>query len=264
MAIQEYPTVNPASSGLQGKMGEQAEVSRNQARRTETAPPASAAATDIPENFLANLLLKHAFYLEVFTLPELTQRLKLNSATVMRLLEYLRREKYVDIKAPGSFNGSATAISQNYRYGLTETGKRWTAQLLDYDSYVGPTPVTLENYWRQVEAQSIRQVQITRRQLTQGFSGLVIWPDLIRQLGPALISGRPIFIYGPPGNGKTAISLRLGELFTDTILVPYAIYVEGNVIRVFDAVTHRPVPEEGSSLLKTDPRSGPLPPPHGR
>lgn len=217
-------------------------------------PPASVAATGLPESFLANLLLKHAFYLEVFTLPELTGRLKLNAATVLQLLDYLRREKYVDIKAPGTLDGSATALSQNYRYGLTETGKRWTAQLLDYDSYVGPAPVTLEDYWRQVEGQSIRNFVVTRQALAQGFSGLVIRPELLRQLGPALVSGRPIFIYGPPGNGKTAISLRLGELFTDTIMVPYALYVEGNVIRVFDAVTHQPVPEEGGSLLRSDPR----------
>lgn len=251
MSSQELSTAGPTPTGLKVRMGVQDESREKLGTRTGAGP---AAATGIPENFLANLLLKHAFYLEVFTLPELTSRLKLNSAAILRLLEYLRREKYVDIKAPGSLDGSATAISQNYRYGLTETGKRWTAQLLDYDSYVGPAPVTLEDYWRQVEAQSIRQVQITRQQLTQGFSGLVIWPDLVRQLGPALVSGRPIFIYGPPGNGKTAISLRLGELFTDTILVPYAIYVEGNVIRVFDAVTHKPVAEEGGSLLRPDPR----------
>ena len=92
--------------------------------------------------------------------------------------------------------------------------------------------------------------------MEQGFSGLVISEDLFDQLGPAVVSGKPLFIYGPPGNGKTAISLRLGTLMEDTIMVPHALYVEGNVIRVFDEVTHRPVDGEmeKESVFKADSR----------
>ncbi len=96
--------------------------------------------------------------------------------------------------------------------------------------------------------------RVNRERLEQGFAGLVISDNLFDQLGPAVVSGKPLFIYGPPGNGKTAISLRLGTLMDDTIMVPYALYVEGNVIRVFDEVTHRPVDGETESLFKTDTR----------
>ncbi len=209
---------------------------------------------DIPESFLANLLIKHAFYLEVFTLPDMTSRLKLNSALVMHLIDYLRREKYVEVKGSASLNGAATSISQNYRYALTDGGKRRAAQLFEFDNYVGPTPVTLEDYCQQVEGQSIRDQKVRPENLQAGFAGLVIAPDLLDKLGPALGSGKPIFIYGPPGNGKTAISLRLGSVLNDLIMVPYALYVEGNVIRVFDEVTHRPVDQEHNGLFKTDPR----------
>ena len=217
-------------------------------------PPGRIEELTIPENFLANLMIKHAFYLELFTLPDMTSRLKLNSAIVMHLIDYLRREKYVEVKGSGSLNGSATAISHNYRYALNELGKRRAAQLFEFDNYVGPTPVSLEEYWRQVEAQSIRGFRVNRRQLEQGFTGLVISDTLFDQLGPAMVSGKPIFIYGPPGNGKTAISLRLGIVLDDTIMVPYALFVEGNVIRVFDQVTHRPVKGETESLFKIDSR----------
>lgn len=217
-------------------------------------PPATIAAVAIPENFLASLLIKHAFYLEVFTLPDMTSRLKLNSALVMHLIDYLRREKYVEVKGSASLNGAATAISQNYRYALTEGGKRRAAQLFEFDNYVGPVPVTLEEYCQQVEGQSIRDQRVQPEGLQAGFNGLIIAPDLLDQLGPALGSGKPIFIYGPPGNGKTAISLRLGSVLDDPIMVPYALYVEGNVIRVFDEVTHRPVAGESGSILKADPR----------
>jgi hypothetical protein len=217
-------------------------------------PSTSISDIGIPENFLANLLLKQAFYLEVFTLPDMTSRLKLNSGIVLHLIDYLRREKYIEVRGAASLNGAASAISQNYRYSLNETGKRRASLLFEFDNYVGPAPVTLEEYWQQVEGQSIRDFRVNRERLEQGFAGLVISEDLFDQLGPAVVSGKPIFIYGPPGNGKTAISLCLGTIMDDSIMVPYALFVEGNVIRVFDEVTHRPVDGEVESLFKADGR----------
>ncbi|OPX19483.1 MAG: hypothetical protein BZ151_09040 [Desulfobacca sp. 4484_104] len=75
---------------------------------------------------------------------------------------------------------------------------------------------------------------------------MVVTPELINQLGPALMSGKPLFLYGPPGNGKTTIALRLGQMWDDVILIPYAIYVEGQIVRLFDEMIHRPVPAPGS------------------
>jgi hypothetical protein len=208
----------------------------------------------IPETFLANLLLKHAFYLEIFTLMDMTSLLKLSSAITLHLIDYLRREKYIEVRGSVNLNGVATSISQNYRYSLNNTGKNRASQLFEFDNYVGPAPVSLEDYWRQVEGQSIKDLQVNRHRLEQGFIGLIISEALIDQLGPAVGSGKPIFIYGPPGNGKTAISLRLGGVMDDAIMVPYALYVEGNVIRVYDEVTHRPITGEAESLFKTDGR----------
>jgi hypothetical protein len=217
-------------------------------------PPGSINDVQMPESFLANLLVKHAFYLEVFTLPDMTSRLKLNSAIVTHLIDYLRREKYVEVRGSASLNGAATAISQNYRYSLNDIGKRRAAQLFEFDNYVGPAPVTLEEYWRQVEGQSIKDFRMNRERLKRGCADLIIADDLFDRLGPAVGSGKPIFIYGPPGNGKTAISLRLGTVLDDAIMVPYALYVEGNVIRIFDEVTHRRVGGEAESLVKVDAR----------
>jgi hypothetical protein len=208
----------------------------------------------IPETFLANLFLKHAFYLEIFLLADMTARLKLNSALVMHLIDHLRREKYVEVRGSASLNGTATAISQNYRFSLTEAGKRRASQLFEFDTYVGPVPVSLEEYWLQVEGQSIRQFRINRKRMIDGFAGLIMSQGLLDQLGQAVASGKPLFLYGPPGNGKTAVSMRLGTLMNDTIMVPYALYVEGNVIRIFDALTHSPVAQETESLIPGDPR----------
>ncbi len=202
----------------------------------------------VPEIFLANLTLKHCFYLDAFILGDLVERLKMPTTIVNQLLDYLRKEKYVDVRGPDALRPVASSLSLAHRYALTDGGKRRAGQLLEYDAYVGPAPISLEDYWHQVKQQSIQLTGVTPPRLQQAFHNLVISPDLLGMLGPAAVSGKPLFLYGPPGNGKTTIALRLGSIWDDTILVPYAMYVEGNVIRVFDAVTHQEVnrgPEVG-------------------
>jgi len=107
---------------------------------------------------------------------------------------------------------------------------------------VGAAPVTLSDYASQVRRQNLKRPAVGPERLEQIFKGLVLAPDLVDCLGPALMSGKPLFLYGPSGNGKTSLALRLGELWDDFILIPYALYVEGHVIRVFDEITHRPAP----------------------
>lgn len=203
----------------------------------------------VPEIFLAHLTLKHCFYLDVFVLGDLVERLKLPATILTQLVDYLRKEKYVEVRGPDALRPVANPLSLAHRYALSDGGKRRAAQLLEYDAYVGPAPVSLENYWHQVRLQSIQLTRVTPPRLHQAFQDLVISPDLLGLLGPAAVSGKPLFLYGPPGNGKTTIAQRLGGMWDDAILVPYAMYVEGNVIRVFDEVTHQeaniPGPEVG-------------------
>lgn len=199
----------------------------------------------LPEIFLANLTLKHCFYLDVFQLGDLSERLRLPPSILTQLLEYLRREKYVEIRGADPLRLTANAVDLTHRQALTEAGKRRAAQLLEYDAYVGPAPVTLAEYWRQVQSQSVAGVGVTPEGLRRVFEGLVIAPEMLSQLGPAMVSGKPLFLYGPAGNGKTTIALRLGKLWDDVILVPYAILVEGNVIRVFDEISHQSLEASG-------------------
>ncbi len=194
----------------------------------------------LPEIFLANLTLKHCFYLDTFHLSDLVERLKLSTTVLSLLLEYLKKEKYLEVRGPDPLRPAANPLSLTNRYALTEAGKRRASLLLEYDAYVGPAPVSLEDYWQQVTRQSIKLSAVTPSRLRQVFQGLVLAPDLLEQLGPAAVSGKPLFLYGPPGNGKTTIALRLGEIWEDAILVPYALYVEGNVIRVYDEISHKP------------------------
>ena len=192
----------------------------------------------VPEIFLANLTLKHCFYLDTFYLSDLADRLRLSTTVLTQLVDYLRKEKYLEIRGPDPLKPVANPLALANRLAITETGKRRAASLLEYDAYVGPAPVSLEDYWEQVSRQSLKLTRITPSNLEQVFEGLVVAPDLVEQLGPAAVSGKPLFLYGPAGNGKTTIATRLGRIWDDLILVPFALFVEGNVIRVYDEMTH--------------------------
>ncbi len=208
----------------------------------------------VPEIFLANLTLKHCFYLDTVYLSELSHRLKLSTTILTQLLDYLRKEKYLEIRGPDPLKPVANPVALTNRFAITELGKHRAGILLDYDAYVGPAPVSLEDYWQQVASQSFKLSTITQDNLAQVFEGLVITPDLLEQLGPATVSGKPLFLYGPAGNGKTTIAVRLGRIWDDTILVPFALYVEGNIIRVFDEITHYPVKHAASPQKQVDRR----------
>jgi predicted ATPase with chaperone activity len=195
----------------------------------------------LPEIFVADLTLKHCFYMKIFTLVELRDRLKLPSTIISDIIDYLILEEYLEIRGPDPLKPASTTLGLSNRYTLTDGGRKRAAQLLEYDAYVGPAPVSLEDYWQQVQQQSLKVTSVSLARLTRAFEGLVLSANMLEKLGPASVSGKPLFLYGPPGNGKTTIALRMGQVWDDAVLVPYALYVEGNVIRVFDEITHRPV-----------------------
>nr|MDQ2694286.1 AAA family ATPase [Pseudomonadota bacterium] len=159
------------------------------------------------------------------------------------LLNFLRAEACVEVR--GSNGGSGL------RYALTDRGRAAALDALLRGGYVGPAPVPLEDYSRVVQAQSVHHCVITKDILHDAFAGVVVPEALLDQLGPALHSGRAIFVYGPAGTGKTYISRRLALLVGDVVLIPHAIAVGDIVIQFFDPVVHRPVSADdaGPGLL---------------
>ena len=203
--------------------------------------PSSMEDLKVPKGFLAELALKHAFYLDVFGLKNLADRMKVNLAIVTELSEHLIRDKLLEARGAEARQEKSSFMGLGNRYALTAEGKRRAAQALEYDSYVGPVPVSLEDYWEQVNVQSIQNTEFEMSHLERAFEGLVVSPSLLEQLGPALMSGKSLFLYGPTGNGKTSIALRVGKIWDDAVFIPYSLYVEGHVVPVFDVITHHPI-----------------------
>jgi predicted ATPase with chaperone activity len=124
---------------------------------------------------------------------------------------------------------------------------------LEHNHYVGKAPVPLEQYRRYM--QQVRQnghEKITRERVRRAFSHLVLSDRVLDQLGPAINAAHSMFVYGPPGNGKTVISSAIHSLLDGELSVPHAIEVEGSIIRVFDPVNHEPVAPLDDDGMLTD------------
>lgn len=162
------------------------------------------------------------------------------------ILEALKREKLIEVKSSQGGLGEGA-----YTYGITGAGITRAREALDRSQYAGPAPVPFEVYNEAMRRQKTGRMTVTARTMRQVLSQLVISEATFQRLGPALNSGTSIFMYGPPGNGKTSVARAFGNLIlTQAMYIPYALYLDGQVIKVYDQVSHKLAPEaEGGSVV---------------
>lgn len=202
--------------------------------------------TGLSAAFLSNLALKLLYTRGFVSGTEIAEALKLPFANVVdRVLDYLRREHLVEVKG-----SSASGFGESsYQYGITDQGRARARELMADNSYVGPAPVQLDVYNAAVLAQSYSGQQISRDRMRDTLKHLVIGEDMMGQIGPAVNSGKAIFLFGSPGNGKTALAEAIGAMLPGAIYIPYAITSEGHVIKVHDTLNHRLYNDEDAGLL---------------
>ncbi|MBU8848074.1 MAG: ATP-binding protein, partial [Desulfobacterales bacterium] len=194
--------------------------------------PDSLAKLDLTFAFIENLIVKHALNLRVFNYTEMCKSTKLPMFIVSEAVDILRQNYFLQVKSAGQFS------KLSYTFNLTESGVKKAKELLSVSRYTGPAPVSLRTYRAQVEAQTVKSVYVDEKNIRAAFSDIVISDSLIQKFGPAISSGKSIFLYGPPGNGKTTIAECIGKILPDTIHVPYAVQIEGEIITVFDRASH--------------------------
>lgn len=190
-------------------------------------------------DFIVDLTLKHILSLGDFRLPQLAGFLKLPNGVVEKALDELRQKRFVEVRKADQL------AKLSYHYRVTDEGKRQAGELLAVCRYVGPAPVLLDDYRQMVAIQTVKNILVNPRSVEQAFSDLTVNRSMLKRLGPAVSSGKAIFLYGPPGNGKTTIAETIGKILPDNIFIPYAILVGGEIVTVFDPVNHLPVGQEG-------------------
>ena len=201
--------------------------------------PKTLADTGLSPVLLRDLLLKTMFRTNKEHVSDLSRVICLPVTLVQELIDLARTQRFVEA------TGTLHATSGNEMgYQLTDAGKARALDALSQSEYYGAAPVPLDTYKEQVKRQSIRNITLTRQELLKGMGHLILPPDLIDNLGPAVTSGRSILMYGPPGNGKSSISNGIRDALGDKIYVPRAIEYAGQIITVYDPIVHSAAEEQ--------------------
>jgi hypothetical protein len=196
--------------------------------------------TGLSNNLLEALLAKHLYELGVTDSRRLVERLGLAGPVLEEVLQNLRAAALVEVR------GAVESHANRLRYALTDKGRSFALDALAKSGYIGPAPVPLSLYTKVVREQSVHHQRLTREIMHERFAQVTIRAELLDRLGAALHSGRALFIYGPPGAGKTYIARRLAWALGAPVLVPYALAVDDSIIQIFDPVIHQPVAEQSA------------------
>ena len=216
--------------------------------RQALAEPHSPSATGIPEPFLTSLALKILYFGGTMKGWQIAQAMRLHfSGVVEPILQTLRNHHLVQVTGGSNLNRAS------YQYVITDKGSGRARELLERNRYVGPCPVTLSHYIYLVKLQARHRPIVKEGDVRRVLRGLVLPTEVIDRVGPAVNSFRSVFLYGPPGNGKTSIAKSIGRgLLPGNIMVPYALFESGQVITVFDRETHRPEVSEEAQLAESN------------
>lgn len=231
--LRDFATATPYSTPA-------AKPSRERITVMPPPEPQSVEATGLGIGFLAELVLKHVYFGGMLTGQQFADALHLPFLNVIdKVLAFLKDEEYVDIiGAQGGFYERA------FQYVITPKGRAKAHEAVDRSQYAGPAPVPVAAYLAAVARQTLGNMVIDQATISKAFDGLVINTRMLDQIGPAANSARSLFLYGPPGNGKTTIAEGISRILQGHVLIPYAIEVDGQIIKLYDPLNHTAIKQD--------------------
>ena len=200
--------------------------------------------TGLSPLWLQDLALKILYFQGYLSGFKVAEEIALPFAGVIdQILEALKREKYVEVKSTQVGLGEGA-----YQYAITGAGIARAREALDRSQYAGPAPVPLQVYNDAIRRQSRGRTNLAHRAIRHALSHLVLSEKTFQRIGPAVNSGTSIFLFGPPGNGKTSIARSIGDMvLRESMYIPFSVFIDGQVVKIYDSVNHRIPPTEESS-----------------
>jgi predicted ATPase with chaperone activity len=198
-------------------------------------------------SFLNDLILRTLYVKGSLLGIDLARLMCLPFKAIEESLKFLKDDKTVEV------NGGDLIGRVSYRFNLTELGRKRAQEAMAQCAYVGPAPVPLEDYVEQTYRQAVTGIRCSPEPLRASFSHLVIPEELFGAIGPAIVSGKSVFIYGPPGNGKTSVARSIGDFMNNAggeIYIPYAFMAENSIVTVYDPAIHQLVEVDGNDRLE--------------
>ena len=205
--------------------------------------PTTVEETGLPFSFICDLVLKVMYFNGGMLGRDIALHVCLPFNLIETTLKFLADEGYcgsTGVRMSGLGNDGESIVA-GMQFLINTAGRERARELIELNQYAGPAPVPIEVYNAVARHQARIDTVLDRAMLREAFANLVLPDVFIDRLGPALNARQAVFLYGPPGNGKTSIAEACARILGPPLFVPKALYVHGEVIRFFDPIHHLPV-----------------------
>jgi predicted ATPase with chaperone activity len=196
--------------------------------------PNEVSKTGVDRQILLDLVVRLGAQVPTVTTDWVARQTRLPLQMAQELLSELKDDQLIEVMGQvGLFN---------HKYTLTSRGRDYAEKSSQHSGYVGAAPVSLSDYRDFLLYQQQQLPPITEDKVRRALADLVIPDHAIRVAALAAASFRSLFVFGPPGNGKTSMGSMLHKAFEGGLWIPYCLSIEHHVIRIFDPQVHEALP----------------------